>query len=128
VRRFFLPKVLDRYYDPRTIILDFLGNTIVQGRPDLVGPFVERLEERRRGDLEPYGIAPISEAQVERYFREDVFTWRLVRTAKVLQEAASEAGSARLADAWRKLEQVKKIWTSELFDVSDRHLEEAAER
>lgn len=128
VRRFFLQKILDRYYDPRTIILDFLGNTIVQGRPDLVGPFVERLEERRTGDLEPYGIAPIGEAQVERYFREDVFTWRLVRTAKALQEAASEAASARLADAWGKLKQVKKIWTSELFDVSDRHLEEAVER
>ncbi len=117
VRRFFLQKILDRYYDPRTIILDFLGNTVVQGRSDLVGSFVQRVEERRSGDLQAFGISSISVEDVRRYVREDVFTWRLVRTARALHEAASAAASAEPSAAWARLRQVKRIWTSALFDV-----------
>lgn len=74
VRRFFLDEVLDRFYDPRLVAVDLLGNLCKEGRPDLV-------ESGARVATEVLGEggagAPVTAAEVIGFYRRDKFIWRL---------------------------------------------------
>ena len=71
VRKFMAEEVVSRYYDPRTCVLDVIGNCIKEGRDDLVPAMVESANAfftRKPASLE---IAPFSIADVFRYYRQD---------------------------------------------------------
>jgi hypothetical protein len=79
-------KVLDRYFDPRTILLDFLANTSIHGRGDLVPDFLaEGNAFLQEGLIQPTP-RPITGADVERYIASDIATWRLTRSLRKVQE------------------------------------------
>ena len=71
VRRFMAEGVVSRYYDPRTCVMDVIGNCIKEGREDLVPAMTDAVNAffaRRPASLD---LAPIAVADVFRYYRED---------------------------------------------------------
>ncbi|GIW42144.1 MAG: hypothetical protein KatS3mg076_2721 [Candidatus Binatia bacterium] len=86
-------RVLDRYFDLPTILLDFLANVAIHGRPDLVEPLLPQAN----GFLRECGYHPWSLEQVDRYRKRDVATWRLVRSLRQLDVWLSGRQSLRQA-------------------------------
>jgi hypothetical protein len=70
IRWLFVDDVMNRYYDPRQVMIDLTANLIKEQRPDLVDPAVERINAYLPADL-----PPVSKADVERYYREDKLIW-----------------------------------------------------
>lgn len=71
VRKFMADGVVSRYYEPRTCVMDVIGNCIKEGREDLVPAMVDVANAffaRKPASLD---IAPMTVADVFRYYRED---------------------------------------------------------
>jgi len=75
VRRFFLQDVLDRFYDPRLVAIDMLGNLCKEGRADLVAAGASVATEVM--DERGVDAAPITAGEVHDFYRQDKFIWRL---------------------------------------------------
>ena len=107
-------EVMDRYFDVRTIMLDFLGNLIVRHRADLVPRLIELGNEALAGPFSEGEFAPFTMEEVESYYKSDVATWRLWRSLKLLG-----ALSDGLSDGnWRVLRRVGEfysVWTQPIF-------------
>ncbi|NIM96430.1 MAG: hypothetical protein GTO18_22245 [Anaerolineales bacterium] len=73
----FLEDVMTRYYNPRLVAVDLIGNFYKEGRPELVPQMVEEANAfLASGDSEvTYG--PITIEEVDKYYREDSMIWRL---------------------------------------------------
>lgn len=71
VRRFYAKNLLDRFYHPRGVILDLLGNAPNSGLAHLREPFLA--EANRRLD------APITMREVRAYHRREKATWAVLR-------------------------------------------------
>lgn len=107
-------EVMDRYFDLRLIMLDFLGNIIVRHREDLVPRLIEVSNEALAGPLAAGDMAPFTEAEVRRYYRSDVATWRLWRSLKLLGAISDGVGGGD----WRALGRIGefyRIWTRPIF-------------
>jgi hypothetical protein len=79
VRRFMLHAILDKYYSPRGVLVDLLGNLIKEGVP-------ERLPiglEVANAVVEP----AIDEAEVRRYYRQDAGMWALLQRLRRIDRA-----------------------------------------
>jgi hypothetical protein len=74
--RWVLPGVLDRYHDRRAVLLDVAGNMMRQGLNDRLPIWLE--EANRRLD------SPITEAEVEKYFKSDTGTWAAMQRMRRL--------------------------------------------
>ena len=72
VRWLFVADVLNRYYDPRLVLIDLAGNLFKEQLPDLVAPAIDTIN-LAMGDA----IAPLTVDEVEKYYREDKFIWAL---------------------------------------------------
>jgi hypothetical protein len=71
VRRFLLNTILDKYYDQRGVLVDFLGNLIKEGANEHLVLGLEVVNS---------AVQPaISEAEVRRYYREDALMWELLQ-------------------------------------------------
>jgi hypothetical protein len=55
------------YFEPRTAAVDLLGNYHKEGRPDRIDAALEVVNQR----LQPFGAAPITRREVDRYYRSD---------------------------------------------------------
>ena len=77
LRRFFLQDVLDRYYDPRRVIVDLIANFHKEGRADLIPDIIRQANRFLEQRLSAAGLKPISEKEVDAYYREDALIWRL---------------------------------------------------
>jgi hypothetical protein len=107
-------EVMDRYFQTRIIMLDFLGNLIVRHRADLVSRMVELSNEALAGPFAAGGFEPFTLEEVQRYYRSDVATWRLWRSLKllgVLSDGVS-AGDWRIL---RRAPEFYRIWTEPIF-------------
>jgi hypothetical protein len=71
VRRFLLQSILDKYYSPRGVLVDLLGNLIKEGVSRWLGLGLEIVNTK----IEP----AIDEAEVRRYYREDAGMWALLQ-------------------------------------------------
>lgn len=107
-------EVMDRYFQVRVIILDFLGNLIVRHRADLVPPLVEMSNAALAGPLAEGGFAPFTLEEVQKYYRSDVATWRLWRSLKLLG-AISDGVSGGDWRVLRRLPEFYRIWTQPIF-------------
>lgn len=107
-------EVMDRYFQMRIILLDFLGNLLVRHRPDLVPPLLALTNQALAGPLAAGGFAPLTLAEVEKYYRSDVATWRLWRSLKLLG-AISDGLSSREWGVLRRLPEFYRIWTQPIF-------------
>ena len=71
VRRFLLKGILDKYYDVRGVVLDFLGNFHKESLQHLIDPFLELANER---------ISPeLNQREILKYYRADAYTWELLQ-------------------------------------------------
>jgi Family of unknown function (DUF6206) len=78
--------VLNRYFNPRIILLDFLANTSIHGRGELVECFLpDGNSFLAEGLIQPVP-RPITMADVKKYIKDDVATWRLMRSARKVEE------------------------------------------
>jgi hypothetical protein len=103
--------VLDRYFNPRTILLDFLANVSIHGRPDLTAGFLPDANGfLAEGLIEPPPVV-ITTADVERYIRKDIATWRLLRSS--YQVEAMLEGRQGPASTFRN---IREIYRRPLFE------------
>ena len=79
VRWLFVDEVLDRYYDPRKNMIDLAANLFKEQRPDLIPMVIETINESLPDD-----IPPLSQSDVEKYYKEDKFIWALFLTLRRL--------------------------------------------
>jgi len=71
VRRFMLRDILDKYYQPRGVVLDLLGNLFKEKLDPLLPRFLEITNEK---------ISPaITPEEAERYYRSDASDWALLQ-------------------------------------------------
>ena len=107
-------EVMDRYFQVRTIMLDFLGNLIVRHREDLVERLVAVTNETLVGPFAEGSFEPLTIQEVAKYYRSDVATWRLWRSLKLLG-TISDSVSAGEWGALRQMSGFYRIWTEPIF-------------
>lgn len=69
------------YFDPRTAVVDLVGNYHKEGRPDRIDAALEVVNRR----LGPLGASPITRREVDRYYRSDALLlgfWLQARRAE----------------------------------------------
>ena len=74
LKKFFLTEIMDRYYDFRLVAIDLAANLYKEQRPDLIPGLIDLVNDLGREFLEG---KPISHKEVERYYKEDKFIWKL---------------------------------------------------
>ncbi|HGG58097.1 MAG TPA: hypothetical protein ENK31_09910 [Nannocystis exedens] len=79
VRRFMLGGILDRYYEPRGVILDLLANTHKERLSLLLPAMLERANARL--------TRPIGRSEVDRYYASDARDWALLQRLRRLDRA-----------------------------------------
>jgi hypothetical protein len=114
IRPFIRPlatSVLDRYFNPRTILLDFLANVSIHGRSDLTEGFLPDANDFLGEGLIVPTPKAITKVDVERYIRKDVATWRLLRSSHQIE--AMLEGRQGVAATFRN---VREIYRRPLFE------------
>ncbi len=71
VRRFLLQGILDKYYQPRGVLLDFAANLL----KEKLEPFVAKVIERAKSQLD----VELTLDEVRRYYADDARTWALLQ-------------------------------------------------
>ncbi|NUM54438.1 MAG: hypothetical protein HUU46_12395 [Candidatus Hydrogenedentes bacterium] len=71
VRKFMAEGVVSRYYEPRTCVMDVIGNCIKEGREDLVPAMVDVANAFFAKKPASLKINPLTVADVFRYYRQD---------------------------------------------------------
>ena len=71
VRRFMLGEILDKYYDPRGVVLDLLGNLYKERLESLLPALIERANAFVR--------PAIDIAEARRYYSDDARSWALLQ-------------------------------------------------
>ena len=92
LRVFYLEDVVTRYYDLRKVTIDLLGNLYKEQKAELVPDLLQMANERwghfdelsDRGNGQPGNgrFALITLKEIESYYREDAFIWRLYLGAR----------------------------------------------
>ena len=72
IRKFFLQEVMDRYYDLRLIYIDLIANLYKEQKSDFIKPAVYLANE-----LLLESSQKITEAEVEKYYKNDKLIWQL---------------------------------------------------
>ena len=78
IRALFLSDVMNRYYDRRKVLIDLAANLFKEQQPQLVPPVLAILNARNPD------LAPITEKELQSYYREDKFIWWLFLNARRL--------------------------------------------
>jgi hypothetical protein len=107
-------EVMDRYFQVRVIILDFLGNLMVRHRADLVPPLLDLTNQVLAGPFAAGHFEPFTLHEVARYYRSDVATWRFWRSMKLLG-ALSDGISAGHWRVLGRLPEFYHIWMKPIF-------------
>ena len=76
VRHFFLEDVLTRYYNLHLVIVDLIANLYKEQRADLVPIFITQANAFL-AETDLPNNQPITAKEVQAYYREDAFIWRL---------------------------------------------------
>jgi DNA-binding transcriptional regulator YdaS (Cro superfamily) len=82
LRAFIVKDVVNRYYDFRRVAVDMVANLYKEQRADAVGPLVQTVNVFF-AEAFPR-IAPISEQEVDDYYRADALIWRVYLAARKL--------------------------------------------
>ncbi|RLC33126.1 MAG: hypothetical protein DRH32_01905 [Deltaproteobacteria bacterium] len=72
LRLFFVDDVMNRYYNPRQVLIDLVANFYKEQLPELVPMAVKTINGITGPD-----ILPLKITDVEKYYREDKFIWTL---------------------------------------------------
>lgn len=79
VRALFVSNLLDRFFDPRAIVLDTIANLGNVGLDHFSEAFLEAANARLTG--------PITMDEIDAYRRREAFTWALIRRALLVEQA-----------------------------------------
>jgi hypothetical protein len=82
LRRFFLADVVARYYDMRRVIIDLLANLYKEQLSLLIPGFLEIANQFLATELPE--LTPITQQEVDAYYREDRRIWSLYASARQL--------------------------------------------
>ncbi len=77
LRLFFLQDVVGRYYDLRKVAIDLLANLYKEQRPELIPALIEIVNKFFAKELSEANIQPLTAKEIEDYYREDAFIWRI---------------------------------------------------
>jgi len=77
VRWQFLQEVLDRYYDVRMILIDFVANFHKEDREDLIDYAILMINQAIENNALGSSIAYLKKDEVDRYYKNDAFIWAL---------------------------------------------------
>jgi hypothetical protein len=77
LRLFFMDEVVGRYYDFRKVIVDLLANFYKEGKAELIPDLIVTANDFLAGEAVDLGIQLIDEKEVQAYYKEDAFIWRL---------------------------------------------------
>lgn len=80
VRAFLMSSILDKYYEPRGVVLDLIGNLHKEKLDALIGPFLD-LANRH------FSSRPIQEAEIKRYYEDDARMWAFLQRLRRLDRA-----------------------------------------
>lgn len=84
LRRFFLDDVVGRYYDFHRVVVDLIANFYKEQRPELVPDLIALANDFFATEAAELDVEPITLKEVEAYYREDAFIWRLYQGARRL--------------------------------------------
>lgn len=84
LKRLYLQQILDRYYDPRSVIVDLVANLIKEGRRDLIKYAVARVNNMLKTELAWLEIEPLTLKEIETYYKEDARIWTIYLSARKL--------------------------------------------
>ena len=74
-----LASILEKYYSPRGVLVDLLGNLIKEGVPEHLQLGIEVVNQAIDDRVD--------EAEVRRYYREDAAMWALLQRLRRLDRA-----------------------------------------
>lgn len=77
VRALFMKDVLDRYYDFRLVLIDFLANFLKEGQAEKIDPALAVISSYLQNEAMHLSIPPINRGEVEKYYKEDKFIWTI---------------------------------------------------
>lgn len=87
LRLFFLEDVVGRYYDLRKVAIDLLANLYKEKRPELIPALIEIVNKFFAEELSEADIKPLAAKEIEDYYREDAFIWRLYLAFRKIDRA-----------------------------------------
>jgi len=90
IRKFFLPDVLDRYYDFRSVVVDLIANLYKEGLPQFIPQLVEDSNRIFAEEFSDFNLEPITEKEIEKYYKEDAFIWRFFQTSRRIDKWITE--------------------------------------
>lgn len=91
LRWLFVDDVVNRYYDARLVVIDAIANMFKEQLPDLVPEFVREANVFFAGAASALNVTEITEKEVEAYYREDAFIWRVYLGARRLDRFLTNA-------------------------------------
>ena len=87
LRLFFLQDVVGRYYDLRKVCMDLLANLYKEQRPELIPALIEIVNKFFAEELSEANIKPLTTKEIEDYYREDAFIWRIYLAFRKIDRA-----------------------------------------
>jgi Family of unknown function (DUF6206) len=77
LRLLFLKDVMTRYYDMRQVAVDLVANFYKEQRPELIPGLVDTVNRFFTANARLHDLKPLTTAEVQAYYREDAWIWRL---------------------------------------------------
>jgi hypothetical protein len=77
LRILYLKDVVNRYYDPRLVVMDLVANFYKEQKADLIPEVLDVANAFFRDSVPGLGFRSIEEAEVRAYYREDAQIWSL---------------------------------------------------
>ncbi|MGA2368654.1 MAG: DUF6206 family protein [Dehalococcoidia bacterium] len=77
IRWLFLEGVMTRYYDARLVTIDLIANFYKEQQPQMVPHLVKAANDFYAGEGKPLMIKPLTEKEVQSYYKEDAQIWIL---------------------------------------------------
>jgi F0F1-type ATP synthase delta subunit len=87
LRLFFLQDVVGRYYDLRKVCMDLLANLYKEQRPELIPALIEIVNKFFAEELSEANIQALTAKEIEDYYREDAFIWRIYLAFRKIDRA-----------------------------------------
>lgn len=77
VRLAFLQQVLDRYYDFRSVLIDFAANLYKEKLGQHIPLVIETINEFLQTGAADLAVTPLQQKEIASYYREDAFIWTI---------------------------------------------------
>ncbi len=82
LKRFFLADVVNRYYDPRRVVIDLIANFYKEQSPELIPDLIRTANKFFAEEAAFLGVEEIKPEDVRSYYREDALIWVLYFNAR----------------------------------------------